>query len=225
MQSIAIVDDHYASLPVFPLPSFVLFPQTTTRLHVYEPRFRMLVSDALSTNRLLVLVGLKQGWEEDYYGSPPTHQVGSLCRIINEERLEDGRYNLYVHCLARVNLRTIHQFKPYRTAEVDVIAEVADDTIAVDAAVDRLVGTVRGLMLQRGEHAGILAAALSSTKKPTILTHRLAAVLAFDPASRQALLETASTLQRAENLCELAGDLLLRSTEIEMSTMSDAMVN
>lgn len=214
MQSIAIVDERYESLPVFPLPTFVLFPQTTTRLHVFEPRYRTLVSDALATNRLLVLVGLKPGWEENYYGSPPSHEVGSLCRIVNEERLEDGRYNLYVHCLARVRLRTVHQFQPYRTAEVEVIDDVTDAPDAVEEAIARLTSTVRGLMLQRGDHAALLAAALSSSKKPGILTHRLAAVLAFDPAIRQELLETASPKQRAERLCDIAGDLLLRTTEL-----------
>ncbi len=216
MQSIAIVDERYESLPVFPLPTFVLFPQTTTRLHVFEPRYRMLVSDALATNRLLVLVGLKPGWEDNYYGSPPAHEFGSLCRIVNEERLEDGRYNLYVHCLARVRLRTIHQLQPYRTAEVEVIDDSLDEPVALEAAIERLTSTVRGLMLQRGDHAALLAAALSSSKKPGILTHRLAAVLAFEPTIRQQLLETPSPLQRAERLCDIAGDLLLRTTELSL---------
>lgn len=215
MQSIAIVDERYESLPVFPLPTFVIFPQTTQRLHIFEPRYRMLVSDALATNRLLVLVGLKPGWEESYYGSPPAHEVGSLCRIVNEERLADGRYNLYVHCLARVRVRTIHQLQPYRTGEVEVIDEAADDPVELEAAIERLSSTVRGLMMQRGDHASLLAQALSSSKKAGILTHRVATVLAFDPTMRQALLETPSAKDRAERLVDIASDLLLRTTELE----------
>jgi len=216
MQTIPIVESHYDSVPVFPLPTFVLFPQTTTRLHVFEPRYRQLVSDALSTQRLVVLVGLKPGWESDYYGTPPSYEIGTLARIVNEERLGDGRYNLYVHSLARVRLRTLHTLTPYRTAEVEVIHDEAGDAQAVEESMVRLVATVRGLMLQRGEHASALAAAISSTRKPAILTHRLASVLAFDPAVRQQLLETISVHDRCERLVELAGELLLRSTELEL---------
>jgi len=67
-------------------------------------------------------VGLKPGWESDYYGTPPSYEVGTLARIVNEERLGDGRYNLYVHSLARVRLRTLHTLTPYRTAEVEVLS-------------------------------------------------------------------------------------------------------
>ncbi len=221
MQTIPIVEPRYESVPVLPLPNFVLFPQTTTRLHVFEERYRMLVAEALAGSRLVVLVGLKPGWQQDYHGTPPSYEVGSLCRIVNEERLGDGRFNLFVHALARARLRTIHSFTPYRTAEIEVHNDDAGDAIAVQDAMARLVATVRGLMVQRGEHAASLAAALSSTAKPAILTHRLASVLAFEPEVRQRLLEVASVPERAERLAELAGELLLRSTELELAGHDD----
>jgi len=216
MQRVAIVDEHYHSVPVFPLPNFVLFPNTMTRLHVFEPRYRMLTADALSQDRLIVLVGLKPGWEEDYYGSPPVFGIGSLCKIVNEERLEDGRYNLFVHCVARVRVRTIHRLTPYRTAEVEVVPDHTEDTDAcVDDAVARLVGCVRGLILELGEQGVVLSSVLTSTRKPDILTNRLAAALATDPEQKQDLLETVSVRDRAERLTDLSGELLLRSSELD----------
>ncbi|MCO4763631.1 MAG: LON peptidase substrate-binding domain-containing protein [Myxococcales bacterium] len=219
MQRVPIVEDSYESLPVFPLPNFVLFPNTMTRLHVFEPRYRMLTADALAGERLVVLVGLKPGWEEDYYGSPPVFGVGSLCKIVNEERLEDGRYNLFMHCVGRVRIRTIHRLTPYRTAEVEVIPDHREeDTTQVDEAMTRLVGCVRGLILEMGEQGVVLSSVLTSTRKPDILTNRLAAAIATEPAQKQSLLETTSVQARAERLTDLSGELLLRSSELDQSS-------
>lgn len=216
MQKVAIVESAYESLPVFPLPNFAMFPHTMTRLHVFEPRYRLMTSEALSTDRLLVLVGLKDGWERDYYGSPPVHEIGSLCKIVNDERLEDGRYTLFLHCLARVRLRTIHQLTPYRTAQVEVVPDdETEDQHELDEVMVRLEGCVRGLILQLGDRGVDLGTVITSTRKPQILTNRLATALATAPADRQALLETTSVRERAEKLCEHAGDLLLRTTEFE----------
>ncbi len=227
MLDVPIVDTSYDALPVFPLPNFVIFPQTMTRLHIFEPRYRLMAAEALSTQRLIVLVGLKGGWEADYYGSPPVHEIGSLCKIVNEERLEDGRYNLFVHCLARVELTTLHRLLPYRTASVTVRPDLPADPARLLEASDRLLSVVRGLMVKLGEHATLLANVLASTKKPVILVNRLAAALVPDPADRQALLETTDPVLRAERLCDLAGDLLLNSEQPAMSlgSVDMSMVN
>ncbi len=227
MHRVPLVDREYESLPVFPLPNFAMFPHLVTRLHVFEPRYRMMVAESLSTHRLLVLVGLKDGWEDDYYGSPPVHEIGSLCKIINDERLPDGRYNLQLHCLARVHIHTIHQLKPFRTAQVETL----DDEFGHDGpraeAVARLVSCVRGLILHLGEHGAVLANVLNKTRKHDILTNRLAHVLATDPLTRQSLLEVTDVTDRAERLTDLAGDLLLRATDnSELSERIDpAIVN
>jgi Lon protease-like protein len=227
MLDVPVVEPAYDSLPVFPLPGFVLFPHTMTKLHVYEKRYRLLASDALATNRLIVLAGLKPGWEGDYEGTPPVHDVGSLCKIVNDERTEDGRYNLYLHCLARVRLTTLHRLLPYRTASVTVVPDVPVDPQRLDQAMQRLLGTVRGLVMKLGEHGGALAAVLQATRKPALLTHRLAAALAADAVARQELLETADPAERAEKLAEIAGELLLRSElpNVELPAVDASMVN
>jgi ATP-dependent Lon protease len=224
---VAVVEKSYDALPVFPLPNFVMFPQTTTRLHIFEPRYRLMASDALATQRLVVLVGLKPGWEADYYGSPPVHEVASLCKIVNEERLDDGRYNLFVHCLARVRITTVHRLMPYRTAAVTVLPDVTSDPERLHELADRLVGVVRGLMVKLGEQGGLLGQVLTATRKPAILTNRLAAVLATEPADRQQLLEVVDPVERAERLTELAGELLLRvdQPELDLEQFDFSMVN
>ena len=68
-------------IPVFPLPDLVLFPHAVLPLHVYELRYRTLVRDALSRDRVILLALLKPGHEQDYQGSPEFHPLGCLARF------------------------------------------------------------------------------------------------------------------------------------------------
>src|SRR5437588_755419 len=76
---------------LFPLPNLVLFPYVIQPLHVFEPRYRRLLADALAGDRLMAMALLKPGWEEDYQQRPAIHPVVCLGKIFKEERLPDGR--------------------------------------------------------------------------------------------------------------------------------------
>src|SRR5436305_11828488 len=89
---------------LFPLPNLVLFPSVIQPLHIFEPRYRALMADALEDDRLMALALLKAGWEEDYHKAPPIYPVVCLGRIFQEERLADGRYNLLLHGLCRARI-------------------------------------------------------------------------------------------------------------------------
>src|ERR1043165_4435281 len=77
-------------LPVFPLPNVVLFPNVFLPLHIFEPRYREMVADALASDRLIGMILLKPGWEHDYEGRPPVYQMGCSGVITHVERLADG---------------------------------------------------------------------------------------------------------------------------------------
>src|SRR5277367_5921153 len=109
---------------LFPLPNLVLFPHVIQPLHVFEPRYRQLMEDALQADRLMALALLKPGWEDDYHQRPPIHPIVCIGRIFKEERLADGRFNLLLQGLCRA--RVLEEFKTgklYRTARVDVLPE------------------------------------------------------------------------------------------------------
>ncbi len=109
---------------LFPLPNLVLFPHVVQPLHIFEPRYRQMVRDALAADRLLALVLLRPGWENDYEGKPPIHAVACMGRILAEQRLKDGRYNLMMRGLSRVRLvEELDGKMPYRTARVEVLVE------------------------------------------------------------------------------------------------------
>jgi uncharacterized protein len=110
---------------LFPLPNLVLFPYVIQPLHVFEPRYRRLMADALAGDRLMAMALLKPGWEEDYQQRPAIHPVVCLGKIFKEERLPDGRYNLLLHGLARARvLEELPNGKPYRSARVELLADV-----------------------------------------------------------------------------------------------------
>ena len=64
------------SLPIFPLPSVVLFPNVFLPLHIFEPRYRQMVTDSLAGDRIIGMVTLRPGADEDYDGTPPIYTTG-----------------------------------------------------------------------------------------------------------------------------------------------------
>ena len=105
-------------VPIFPLPNVVLFPRTVIPLHVFELRYRTMVRDALSGQRMLTLAVLKPGWERDYHVSPPFHDLGCLARIETVEWLPNDCYDLQVVGLSRVRIGRLSREYPYRAARV-----------------------------------------------------------------------------------------------------------
>ena len=118
------LDDFDGSARLFPLPNLVLFPYVIQPLHIFEPRYRQMTADALAGDRLLAIVLLRPGWEEDYEGQPAVHPVGCLGKIVADQRLDDGRYNLLLRGLRRVRLLDeVPTDQPYRTARVELLQD------------------------------------------------------------------------------------------------------
>ena len=63
-------------IPIFPLPNVVLFPNVFLPLHIFEPRYREMVGDALAGDRMIGMTLLKPGWEHEYEGRPPVYATG-----------------------------------------------------------------------------------------------------------------------------------------------------
>ncbi len=122
---------HFAGTArLFPLPNLVLFPGVVQGLHIFEPRYRHMVTDALAGDSLIAIVLLKPGWEEEYDAAPAIESVACLGRIGWHETLADGRFNLRLRGLSRVRiLEEILGDHPYRTARVELIAETAPHDI------------------------------------------------------------------------------------------------
>src|SRR5438876_645259 len=106
-------------LPLFPLPNVVLFPNVFLPLHIFEPRYRAMVADALASDRMIGMVLLKPGWEAEYEGRPPIYPIGCSGVITHVERLKDGRYNLVLRGVERFRILQEDDGRSYRRATVD----------------------------------------------------------------------------------------------------------
>ena len=109
---------------VFPLPNTVFFPETVLPLHIFEPRYRQMVREAVAGSGLLAVTLLKSGWESDYYGNPPVEDIATVGAIRDLEPLPDGRFNLRLVGLQRVRLGRVVQERPYRSMEFEPIPEL-----------------------------------------------------------------------------------------------------
>ena len=110
-------------LPLFPLPNMVFFPGTRLPLHVFEPRYRQMVKDALAAEKRFGIVLLRPGWETDYFGAPAIYECGTIGTIEQAVPLDDGRFNILIR--GDVRFRVIDEVSvvPYRTARVIVDPE------------------------------------------------------------------------------------------------------
>jgi uncharacterized protein len=114
------------TVPLFPLPDLVFFPHASLPLHIFEPRYRRMTEDALQGDRLIAMALLKPGWERDYEGAPEVFPLGCAGFIEEEARLPDGRFNIRLRGLARVEVLSFEQQIPYRVARVRVLDDLND---------------------------------------------------------------------------------------------------
>jgi Lon protease-like protein len=122
-------DDNEGSfkrISLFPLPSTVLFPYANLPLHIFEPRYREMVSDSLANKQWIGMVLLKPGWRKDYLGRPEIEPIGCAGEIQQCHRLEDGKFNLILHGLHRFKIQQEIGDKAYRQADVQLLKEKND---------------------------------------------------------------------------------------------------
>ncbi len=91
-------------IPIFPLPGTVLLPGELLPLHIFEPRYRDMVRDALSTHRVIGMVQPARGHEGALAGSPPVRAVGCAGAIAKHFQLPDGRYLIWLLGLRRFRI-------------------------------------------------------------------------------------------------------------------------
>lgn len=117
-------------IPLFPLPSTVFFPSTDLPLHIFEPRYRQMIDEALEGNGEIGMVLLKPGWESNYNAKPDIAQIGCFGTIDRHTKFPDGKYNILLKGVSRFQVVTEFDGKPYRRAEIKSLKEENDEDIA-----------------------------------------------------------------------------------------------
>jgi Lon protease-like protein len=199
-------------LSLFPLPNVVLFPNVFLPLHIFEPRYREMVADALANDRMIGMVLLRPGWDRDYEGRPPIYPIGCSGVMTHVEKLPDGRYNLVLRGLERFRILAENHERSYRRAAIEPLHEralAADDRTAVRRCREKLETMLSPAAF--GESRDPRSAGKAKTadaKIPTAMSdedliNALAQYLDLEPLEKQALLEQPSLMTRATSLVEL----------------------
>ena len=171
-------------------------------LHIFEPRYRQMIAESLAGDRIIGMVLLRPGYEDDYEGRPPIYATGCSGLITHSERLEDGRYNLVLQGLEKF---TIHAEEApaagrlYRSAVITPVQESVDagERDELRSQRQRLESLLAPLM------AGNLERSLPPAMPDEDLVNALAQYLEFEPLEKLALLEQHGALARCRTMVDL----------------------
>lgn len=195
-----------ARIPVFALPNVVLFPKTYLPLHIFEPRYRQMVDDAVLGGQCIGMALLKEGWETDYYGNPPVFTMGCVGRLVSVQPLPDGRSNILLQGLERFEIGEESYDKPYRQATVTVKARETEPSL--DPAVRQRLVTALEEYLRSRQDQPTWQGWFREEVSDDILVNTLSTYLDCTPLEKQFLLEAESLHQQARRLCDLIQFLL-----------------
>jgi uncharacterized protein len=186
-------------VPIFPLPGAILFPRSQLPLHIFEPRYREMVRDAIDGAGQ---IGMIQPHRLDDDNQAPLYGVGCVGEIVSVEELNDGRFNIVL--LGSNRFRLVREVEPaasYRCAEVNI--EAFDDSeppplsLVERAEVEREARRLGDAMRLAVDWAAV------SRLDDEMLVNAIAQVAPFDFGAKQALLEQATLDGRADLLVQL----------------------
>ncbi|WP_120716976.1 LON peptidase substrate-binding domain-containing protein [Tsuneonella amylolytica] len=182
-------------LSIFPLPGAILFPGLHLPLHIFEPRYRALVGDALARDRRIAMIQPQSGAD-----AAPLFEVGCVGKIDEVEAMDDGRYNIVLTGEARFRLRReLDVATPFRQVEGDLID---DDPDAVLSSIERA-----GFEQEARNFADLQGYSVDwesvSRLDDRTLIDGVSQIAPFDLAAKQALLEADTLQERCELLVQL----------------------
>ncbi len=184
-------------IPVFPLAGAILFPRAQLPLHIFEPRYRAMIRDALAGDRLVGMIQPRDGKEP-----PALFATGCIGRIEAAEELEDGRFNIVLEGLTRFRVaREIEAGTPYRQVE-------ADSSGFGDGEEEDPLGLAHRADLEQEarRYADALGYSVDwdavGRLDDEMLVNGIAQIAPLDVGSKQALLETPDLASRCELLVQ-----------------------
>ena len=191
-------------IPLFPLPTTVLFPKIHLPLHIFEPRYREMVRDAQATNRLIGMVLLKEDWEDEYDRNPPIHEIGCIGRMLYVQPFDDGRFNIVLFGLTKIRVKDQLFDQRYRQGWVESFGEFTGPQKLAPALLTEVIGQVRQYGRLRGWQQQI-ESVLDLKLDDERLINLLSAELDFTPIEKQFLLESNDLLIQTKRLLDLLG--------------------
>ena len=187
-------------IPIFPLPNVVFFPEVPLPLHIFEPRYRAMVRDAIAGSGVIGMVLLRDGWEPEYHAAPEIYRVGCAGKIVETTPLPDGKFNIVLAGVREFTIVSEQRERAYRQATVEWREPATATPLASDLRI-RLVQTIERYVGRSGDD--VARELLGDTRlDDRTLVNFFAFWLDFGPIEKQCLLE-AEGLERARRLLEV----------------------
>jgi Lon protease-like protein len=178
-------------LSLFPL-NVVLFPHMALPLHVFEPRYRLMIKECLDEGHSFGVVALREGAETGAGVATP-HEVGTLAKIVRIDRLEDGRMNLLVMGASRFRIIRTSDDRPYLRGEIKLLPETGDDLEGTAPLTEAAATVFRQYSNLLRELSGEAPEEYEPPMEPELLSYLIAAALNLQVAEKQTLLAQART--------------------------------
>ncbi|MBX3200080.1 MAG: LON peptidase substrate-binding domain-containing protein [Labilithrix sp.] len=184
-------DEAFADVPVFPLPNVVLFPEVVLPLHIFEPRYRTMLSDCLDRDGAIVIAQLDRDGVR-------IAEVAAIGVVIEHQPLPDGRSNIVVAGSARVRLDELRAEEepryPYKRARARRLPEV--DVAVNDAEYAALLAAATMFVTEVKKHDASFELRMPKSLRGSearaqagVLADICAFQLVVDAGARQAILE------------------------------------
>jgi Lon protease-like protein len=195
----------------FPLPGAMLYPGLQLPLHIFEPRYRAMVSDALVRDRR---IGMIQPQRPEDGG--PLFAVGCLGRIADVEALEDGRFNIVLEGESRFRIiRELDVTTPFRQVEAEILPEPDGESLA---PVERASFEREARRFADAQGYAVDWQSVTRLDDMTLI-NGVSQIAPFDPASKQALLEADTLAERCELLVQLMQFYGRRDSDEDRATL------
>jgi len=197
-------------IPLFPLPNLVLFPQVAVPLHIFEERYKLMISRCIDQADVFGLVLLREGAEQE--SEEAIHQVGVTARIVEVEKLEDRRLNIL--CAGETRFRVVEFTgrEPYWTAEVELLEDEPEEE-ALEEVHGRVSRLYRKAMELTSRVKEMEIPRLDLPHSPLGLSYMVSYVLDLNPTRKQELLEIPSTFLRLTALVDDLESIILKLEE------------
>jgi ATP-dependent Lon protease len=211
------------TLPVLPLRETVPFPDTLTPLAVGQERSMALVNDALSGDRMLVMLASRKP-ELEQPGPDDLYSVGVAGVVARMLKVPDGTLRILVQGAQRVRVEGWERSEPYLVARISELPDVVDETPELMALTRNVQATFSSIVEQLPYLPEELQVAIANVDDPSTLSHLIAGSLRLKTAEKQELLEEVDVAKRLRRLSEILArelDLISIGSRIQSQVQSE----
>ncbi|MBO9574859.1 MAG: LON peptidase substrate-binding domain-containing protein [Sphingobium sp.] len=188
-------------LAIFPLEGAILFPRSYLPLHIFEPRYRAMISDVMARDQRIGMIQ-PSGQPGPRGEPPPLFDVGCIGRVAEIEALEDGRFNIILAGESRFHLmRELEVATPFRQVEAELFPPEQDDPGVLAPSERAAIEQESKLFAERLGYV-VDWTAVASLDDETLI-NGIARIAPFDPPGKQALLEADTLSERSELTIQL----------------------